>query len=46
MKKGRGEGKEREVPMHLIEISKLTHAARVTKKKIKGITTWYVAKKK
>ena len=31
MKKGRGEGKEREPSMCLIEISELTHAARVTK---------------
>ena len=31
MKKGRGGGKEREAPTHLIEISKLTHAARATK---------------
>ena len=31
MKKGRGGGKEREAPTHLIEIAELTHAARVTK---------------
>ena len=31
MKKGRGGGKEREAPTHLIEISELSHAARVTK---------------
>ena len=31
MKEGRGGGKEREAPTHLIEISELTHAARVTK---------------
>ena len=31
MKEGRGGGKEREAPMHLIENSKFTHAARVTK---------------
>ena len=30
MKKGRGGGKEREAPTHLIEISALSHAARVT----------------
>ena len=31
MKEGRGGGKECEAPTHLIENSKLTHAARVTK---------------
>ena len=31
MKKGKGEGKECKAPTHLIEISELTHAARVTK---------------
>ena len=31
MKEGRGGGKEREAPTHLIKNSKLTHAARVTK---------------
>ena len=31
MKKGRGGGKECEAPTHLIEISELTHAARITK---------------
>ena len=31
MNRGKGRGKEREAPMHLIKISKLTHAARVTK---------------
>ena len=31
MKKGKGGGKEREAPTHLIEISELTHAARITK---------------
>ena len=31
MERGRGGGKERETPMHLIEISELSHAARVTK---------------
>ena len=31
MKKGRGGGEEREAPTHLIEISELSHAARVTK---------------
>ena len=31
IKKGRGGGKEREVPAQLIEISELTHAAHVTK---------------
>ena len=31
MKKGRGERKEREASMHLIEISELTHVAHVTK---------------
>ena len=31
MKKGRGGGKERKAPTHLIEISELSHAARVTK---------------
>ena len=31
MKKGRGEGKEREASMRLIEISELAHAAHVTK---------------
>ena len=31
MKKGKGGGKECEVHVHLIEISELTHAARVTK---------------
>ena len=31
MKEGRGGGKEREAPMHLIEISELTHAVRFTK---------------
>ena len=31
MKEGKGRGKEREAPTHLIEISKLTHAARITK---------------
>ena len=30
MKGGRGGGKEHEVPTHLVENSKLTHAARVT----------------
>ena len=33
MKKGKGRGKEREAPTHLIENSKLSHAARVTKNK-------------
>ena len=33
MKEGKGRGKEREVPTHLIENSKLSHAARVTKNK-------------
>ena len=42
MKKGRGGGKEREAPTHLIEISELTHAAHNTKI---GITARYVAKK-
>ena len=31
MKEGRGGGKERDAPTHLIENSKLTHVARVTK---------------
>ena len=31
MKEGRGGGKEREAPTHLIKNSKLTHAVRVTK---------------
>ena len=31
MKKGRGGGKKREAPTHLIEISELSHAARVIK---------------
>ena len=31
MKEGKGRGKEREVPTHVIESSKFTHAARVTK---------------
>ena len=31
MRKGRGGGKECEAPTHLIEISELTHALRVTK---------------
>ena len=42
MKEGRGGGKEREVPTHLIEISALTHAACVTKN---SQTARYVAKK-
>ena len=42
MKEGRGGGKEREAPTHLIEISALTHAARVTKN---SQTARYVAKK-
>ena len=33
MKEGRGGGKEREAPTHLIENSKLTHAVCVTKNK-------------
>ena len=33
MKEGKGRGKERKAPMHLIENSKLTHAGRVTKNK-------------
>ena len=41
MKKGMEGGKEREAPTHLIEISELSHAARVTKI---GITARYVAK--
>ena len=32
MKDGKGRGKEHEAPTHLIEISRLTHAARVTAK--------------
>ena len=32
MKERRGGGKEREAPTHLVKNSKLTHAARVTKK--------------
>ena len=31
--RGEGEGKERKAPMHLIETSKFTHTARVTKSK-------------
>ena len=31
MREGRGGGKEREAPTHLIKNSELTHAARVTK---------------
>ena len=31
MEEGKGRGKEREVPTHLIEHLKLTHAGRVTK---------------
>ena len=31
MREGRGRGKEREAPTHLMKNSKLTHAARVTK---------------
>ena len=31
MKEGKGRGKEREAPTHLIEHLKLTHAGRVTK---------------
>ena len=38
----RGGGNEREAPTHLIEISRLTHAARVTKN---SKTARYVAKK-
>ena len=33
MKKGRGGGKEREAPTHLIKNSKRSHAGRVTKNK-------------
>ena len=33
MREGRGGGKEREAPTHLIENSKLAHAGRVTKNK-------------
>ena len=44
MKEGRGGGKEREAPTHFIEISVLTHAARVTKNS--QTTRYYVAKRK
>ena len=33
MKKGKGRGKEREAPTHLVKNSKLTHAGCVTKNK-------------
>ena len=39
MKKGRGGGKEREAPMHLIKISELYVLLKI------GITARYVAKK-
>ena len=44
MKEGRGGGKEREAPTHFIEISVLTHAARITKNS--QTTGYYVAKRK
>ena len=44
MKEGRGGGKEREAPTHFIEVSVLTHAARVTKNS--QTTRYYVAKRK
>ena len=43
MKEGKGGGKERKAPTHLIEISRLTHTARVTKN---SKTARYVAKKR
>ena len=39
MKKGKGRGKEREAPTHLIKVSKRSHAGRVTKNK-NGCGTW------
>ena len=44
MKEGRGGGKEREAPTHFIEISVLTHAARVTKNS--QTTRYYICSQK